>query len=90
LEVRNSQDSRGGTLNEMPYSGEKELVEFTSHLGTGHQVEGWDGHATVKISDPELFFSKGTAGTKMKKSLSERSSSDKCKLGSSSRRGLWA
>ena len=60
----------------MPYSGEKELVEFTSHLGTGHQVEGWDGHATVKISDLELFLSEGTAGTKMEKSLRERRSSD--------------
>jgi hypothetical protein len=61
----------------MPYSGEKELVESTSHRGTGHQVEGWDGHATVKISDLELFLSEGTAGTKMEKSLRERRSSDK-------------
>ena len=34
------QDSKGGTLNEMPYSGERELVESISSRKTGHQVEG--------------------------------------------------
>ena len=35
-EVRDSQDSKGGTLDEMPYSGERELVESTSSRKTGH------------------------------------------------------
>jgi hypothetical protein len=34
---------------------------------TGHQVEEWGCHPIVKISDPKLFLSKRTAGTKMKK-----------------------
>ena len=38
--VRDSQDSKRGTLDEMPYSGEKELVEPTSSRKTGHQVRG--------------------------------------------------
>ena len=37
-EVRDSQDSKGGTLDEMPNSGERELVESTSSRKTGHQV----------------------------------------------------
>ena len=37
-EVRDSQDSKGGTLDEMPYSRERELIEPTSSRKTGHQV----------------------------------------------------
>jgi hypothetical protein len=33
-----SQDSKGGTLDEMPYSGERDLVEHTSSRKTQHQV----------------------------------------------------
>jgi hypothetical protein len=54
--VRNSQDSKRGTLDEM------QQKEFSGK--TGHQVEGWGCHSTVKISDPELFLSKRTAGAK--------------------------
>jgi hypothetical protein len=36
--VRDSQDSKGGTLDEMPYSGDRELVEPTSSRKTVHQV----------------------------------------------------
>jgi hypothetical protein len=43
--VRDSQDSKGGTLDEMPYSGERELGESTSSEGTGHQVEGFPTHS---------------------------------------------
>ena len=35
-------------LDEMAYSGERELVESTSSRKTGHQVEGWGCHPTVK------------------------------------------
>jgi hypothetical protein len=37
-EVRESQDSKGGTIDEMPYSAERELVEPTSSRKTGHRV----------------------------------------------------
>jgi len=42
-EVRDSQDSKGGTFYEMPYSGKKELVGPTTSRKTGHQVR--DGAA---------------------------------------------
>jgi len=51
-------------LDEMPTSGERELEESTSSRKTGPQVKGWDHQPTVKISDPELFLSKRTIGTK--------------------------
>jgi hypothetical protein len=56
--VRDSQDSKGGTSDEMPNSGERELEELTSSRKTEHQVEGWGCHPTVKNSDPELFLPK--------------------------------
>ena len=37
-EVRDSQDSKGGTLDEMPNIGEREFIEPTSSPETGHQV----------------------------------------------------
>ena len=37
-EVRDSQDSKGGSLDEMPDSRERELIEPTSSRKTGHQV----------------------------------------------------
>ena len=67
--MRDFQDSKGGTLDEMPYTGERALVESTSSRKTGHQVEGWDCHPTVKNSNPELFMPKRTAGKKMEKRL---------------------
>jgi hypothetical protein len=84
--VRDSQDSKAGTLHEMPYSEEMELVESTSSRKTGHQVKGWVYHPTVKNSDPELYLCKRTAGTKNKKNQRERRSSDRPKFGSRSRR----
>jgi hypothetical protein len=38
-EVRNSKESKGGTLYEMSYSEERELVEPASSRKTGHQVK---------------------------------------------------
>jgi hypothetical protein len=41
-EVRDSQESKGGTLDEMPDSRGRELVEPTPSRKTGHQVKkGW-------------------------------------------------
>ena len=37
-EVRDSQDSKGGTLDELPNRGERKLIELTSSRKTGHQV----------------------------------------------------
>jgi hypothetical protein len=74
-------------LDEVLYSGEGELVESTSSRKTGHQVEGWVYHPTVKSFDPELFLSEETAGTKMEKDMRERRSTDLPKLGSSSKGG---
>jgi len=66
----------GGTLDEMPYSGERKLVEFTSRRKTGHQMEGWGCHSTVEHSDRVLFLSERTTGTNMK-SLRKKRSSDR-------------
>jgi hypothetical protein len=51
-------------LDEMAYSGERELVESTSSRKTGHQVEGGVAISQSK-TDPELCLFKRNAGTKM-------------------------
>jgi hypothetical protein len=43
LRVRDSEDSKGGTLDVM-YSRARELVESTSSRKTGNQVEEWCCH----------------------------------------------
>jgi hypothetical protein len=78
--VRGSQDSKGGTFYEMPYSVEKELIESTFSGKTEHRVEEWDCNHTFKISDTELFLSKRTGGTKLPKRLKKRRSSDRPNL----------
>jgi hypothetical protein len=51
LEVKDSQDSKGGTLDEMTYSGGRKLVEHTSSKKTGHQLrDGLPSHS--QNSDP--------------------------------------
>jgi hypothetical protein len=37
-DVKDFQDSKGGTPNVMHCSGERELIELTSNRNTGHQV----------------------------------------------------
>jgi hypothetical protein len=49
--VRDSQDSKGGALDEMPDSRERDLIESTSGRKTGHQErEGLPSHS--QNSDP--------------------------------------
>ena len=38
-EVRDNQDTQGGTFDEMPDCRERELIEPTSSRNTGHQVK---------------------------------------------------
>jgi len=63
-EMRHSQNSKRGNLNEIPYREDQDFVESISSRKTGHRVEGWCCHLTVKNSDPELFLSERTAGMK--------------------------
>ena len=88
--MRDTQDSKGGALDEMPNSGERELVESTSRRKTGHQVEGWGCQPGVKNTDLELFLSKRTTGSKLEKRMRERRSSDQSNLRSISRGGSKA
>jgi hypothetical protein len=47
-EVRDSQESKGGTLDEMPDSRERKLIEPTSSRKTGRtSSEGWSYHPIV-------------------------------------------
>ena len=71
-EVRNAHESKRGTLNQLPNSEKKELVEPTSSRKTRHQVEEWGSNPIVKNSDSELFLSKRTSGTKIEKILREK------------------
>ena len=51
-EMRDSQDSKRGTLDEMPNIGERKLVEPTSSRKTGHQG-GMGLPSNGQNSDPE-------------------------------------
>jgi hypothetical protein len=63
---------------------ETQVVEPTSCRKTGHQMQGWDAIPESKTLTQNCFCLQRTAGTKMKKSLRKRRSSDRPKLGSSS------
>ena len=78
-ELRDSQDSKGGTLDAMPYTEERELAEPSSSRKAGHQVRDGVAMPQSKISDPELFLSERTAGRKVEKSLRKRWSNDRPK-----------
>jgi hypothetical protein len=65
--VRDAQDSKGGTLDEMSNSRERDLVKFTSNRKTGHLVEGWGCHSTVKNSDQNCSCLKEVQGQKWRK-----------------------
>ena len=44
-EVRESQDSKGRTLDEMPNSWERELIELSSNRKTGNQMKELPFHS---------------------------------------------
>jgi hypothetical protein len=72
--VRDSQDSKGETLDEIPYSGERELGKVPVER---QDIKWRDGVAIpVKNSDPELFLSERTSGTKIEKRLRKKRASD--------------
>ena len=56
LDVRDSQNSKGGILDKV-FSGDREVIESTSSRKTGHAVEVCYCYPTVKYSNPELFLS---------------------------------
>jgi hypothetical protein len=56
-EVRDSQDSKGGTLDEMPESREREFIEPTSSRQT-LSSEGWGCHPTVTTLTHDCSFLK--------------------------------
>jgi hypothetical protein len=53
----------------MPKSGKRELLESTSSIKIGYQVEGWNCHLTAKNFDQDLLLSERNARTKMEKRL---------------------
>jgi hypothetical protein len=55
-EMRVSQDSKGGTLDEMPNSEERELVESTSIRKTEHLEEGWGGQSHSQKLWPRIVL----------------------------------
>ena len=85
-EVRDSQESKRGILNEMTYCGERELEDSTSRKKRRQQVS--DGVAIPQSKTlAHNFLSERTSETKMEKSLRKKRSSDRLKWGSSSRGG---
>jgi hypothetical protein len=80
--LRDSQDSKSGTLVEIPCIQKRELVEPTSSTKTGHQV--WEGVA-IPQSKLIIFLSERTAGTEMERILRKRMSNNRSKVRYNSR-----
>jgi hypothetical protein len=83
-EVNNSQDSKGWTLDEMPDSRERDMIEPTSSWKTGHQMSE-RGPFHSHDSDPQLFLPEKITGMEIERSLRKRRPSNRPKERSSSR-----
>jgi hypothetical protein len=68
-EVRDSHASKKGTLDDMPNSRQRELIELTSNRKTGHQMINREGASPSHNSDPYLFLSEKITGVGMERSL---------------------
>ena len=69
--VYNSQDSKGWTLDEMPDSRERDLIEPTSSRKTGNQMSE-RGPSHSHDSDPQLFLPEKITGMEIERSLRKR------------------
>ena len=83
--MRDSQDPKGGMLDEMPYS--RELEESTFSTKTGHQVRDDIAIPQSKTLTHNCSCVKEVQGQKSEKSQRKRTSSDRPKLGCSSGEG---
>ena len=82
--VTDSQDSKGGTLDEMPYSREREFIEPTSSWKTIYQVR--DGVAIPQSQFwPTIVPSERITGMGKDRSMRNRKSSNRPIVGSSTR-----
>jgi hypothetical protein len=60
--MRNSQNSKGGTLAEMPKSRERELIEPNFQQENRTLSEGWGCHPTVTTLTHNFFYLKELQG----------------------------
>ena len=79
--MRDSQDSKGGTLDEMPNSREREFIEPISNRKTRNQMREGGCHPTVTT------LTLRTTGVEMERSPRKRLSCGRPKVRSSSREG---